>query len=247
MFELTDTQPDCRVPEVEYLRLLGFPRQHILVDRARELADWARAWFTQHGRPWVYARQTDRIEFADNFFRVNDTEFSSKLLREQFTTTQARHAVVIAVSAGRECEEQAHALWLDGKPDEYFFLEMFGSAVVEHLITTANGRICAWADSQGLAALPHHSPGYSGWNVSEQTKLWNVLRTGVASAWPGELAVMESGMLQPKKSLLALVGLASDRTSAAALARFVPCETCTLADCQFRRAPYKRARRPALS
>jgi hypothetical protein len=247
MFELVTTRPDCNVSEAEYVRLLVYPRQRTLEDRARELADGARAWYAEHGRPWIYARETEAVEINASHFRVNGTEFSSQLLCEQFSATHTTQAVVVAVSAGLECEDRARALWADGKPDEYYFLEMFGSAVVEQLIATANGHICAWADAQKRTALPHHSPGYSGWNISEQPKLWHLLPGHAASGLPGKLTVLESGMLRPKKSLLALVGIASHRENAAGRARLIPCETCALPSCQFRRAPYKPSRRPALS
>lgn len=247
MFEPLTIRPDCNVPEAEYLRLLGYPRHHPLEERARELADWARAWFSKHGRPWIYARPTDAVQIMDAHLSINGTEFFSQLLREQFSATHATQAVVIAVSAGPECEAHARELWQDGKPDEYFFLEMFGTAVVEQLIATANGHICAWADTQKRTALPHHSPGYSGWDISEQPKLWRLLTDATTGALPGELTVLESGMLKPKKSLLALVGVASQREAATRLARLVPCETCALLVCQFRRAPHRHSRRLTLS
>ena len=103
-------------------------------------------------------------------------EFSSKKLREILFEADAHTALLVAVSAGKECEEQARALWNEGKPDEYFFLETYGSAVVEQLITSASGRICAWADENQMAALPHFSPGYSGWDIAEQVPLWRLFR-----------------------------------------------------------------------
>jgi hypothetical protein len=247
MFEFITTQPDCDVPEAEYVRLLGLPRGHALTERMRELANGARAWFQQHCRPWIYAREADTVQRHDSHFTINGTAFSSKLLREQFSATLTNQAVLVAVSAGPECEEHARALWLDDKPDEYFFLEMFGSAVVEHLIAQANGHICAWADARNRLALPHHSPGYSGWNVAEQVKLWEVVRTAADSKLPGELTVLESGMLRPKKSLLAIVGVALKPEGGPLPPRLVPCETCALPGCQFRRASFQRSRRPALA
>jgi hypothetical protein len=247
MFEFITTQPDCAVPEAEYVRLLGLPRGHELTERMRELADGARAWFRRHGRPWIYARAADTVQRHDSHFTINGTVFSSRLLREQFSVAPANQAVLVAVSAGPECEEHARALWLDDKPDEYFFLEMFGSAMVEHLIAQANGHICAWADAQNELALPHHSPGYSGWNIAEQIKLWEVVCAATDSKLPGELTVLESGMLRPKKSLLAIVGIVPKPEGGALPPRLVPCETCALPACQFRRAPFQRSRRPALA
>src|ERR1043166_3435109 len=145
MLEFTDTHPDCNVQEAEYKRLLGFPRHYVLEGRVRELADWAREWFAAHGKPWNCARQTDAVHVADERLSINGTGFVSKQLHDQFAIAEAGRAVLVAVSAGRECEEKARQLWQDGKPDEYFFLEMFGSAVAEHLITMASGRICGGA------------------------------------------------------------------------------------------------------
>lgn len=247
MFGLTDTHPDCNIQEVEYIRLLGFPRDRKLEDRTRELADGAQAWYTANGRPWIHARQADTLELGHDRLAINGTEFSSRRLHGQFSTAEAGSAILVAVSAGRECEEHAQALWRDEKPDEYFFLEAFGSAVVEHLIALANGRICGWAEAQGQVALPHFSPGYTGWDISEQGKLWELIRPTEDHPLPGDLHVMESGMLRPKKSQLAVVGITANVEKARRVARLVPCESCALSACQYRRTPYKRSPRTVLS
>jgi hypothetical protein len=162
-------------------------------------------------------------------------------LHDQFVEAQADSAMLVAVSAGRECEERARRLWLESKPDEYFLMEMFGSAVVEQLVTVVNGRICGWADANGMAALPHYSPGYSGWEVADQIKLWKLMRGPGASGFPGGLEVLESGMLRPKKSLLAVVGVTRALEKARRSASLIPCENCSLPGCQYRRAPRRQA------
>jgi hypothetical protein len=207
-----------------------------LEGRAREIADATRQWYAHHGRPWIYARQAGALELAGGQISINGAAFSSLPLHDQFDMAQAHTALLLAVSAGPQCEEQARAFWLEGKPDEYFFMEIFGSAVVEHLVTVANGRLCAWADRQGLAALPHYSPGYSGWDVSDQARLWDLIR-GAGDDFPGELDVLASGMLRPKKSLLAIIGLTRHLDRARSFAKLVPCENCSLPRCQYRRAP----------
>jgi hypothetical protein len=241
MFELFETNPPVNVQEPEYKRLLGYPKNHALDGRPRELANWARQWYAENGRPWFYARQMNALELANGKLRVAGTEFSSKQLHDQFAEAQADSAVLVAVSAGRECEERARQLWREGKPDEYFFLEMFGSAVVEHLVTVASGRICGWADQNGMAALPHYSPGYSGWDISDQVKLWNLIRQNGAAHFGGKLDVMETGMLRPKKSQLTVFGVTRNLAKARSLAKLIPCENCSLPNCQYRRAPYRHA------
>ena len=133
----------------------------------------------------------------------------------------------------------ARQCWQDGKPDEYFFLEMFGSAVVEHLVTHAAGRICAWAEQSGLAVLPHYSPGYSGWPVSDQPKLWDIIRRNNGKPFPAELHVMDTGMLRPKKSLLTIFGLTRHPEKVQPGSKLIPCENCSLPNCQYRRVFYR--------
>ncbi|HEY3861194.1 MAG TPA: hypothetical protein VGO59_04835 [Verrucomicrobiae bacterium] len=238
MLELIDRQPESNVREPEYARLLGYPPHHVLEGRARELAGWCRQWYAQNGRPWVYARQCGSLELQGERLILEGSVFSSKHLHNQFAAAGAHTAVLAAVSAGPECEEKTRQLWEEGKPDEYFFLEMYGSAVVEHLITAAGGRLCAWADLRGEAVLPHYSPGYSGWDVAEQLPLWNVLRRRGDSASAGSLEVMETGMLRPKKSLLAVFGLTRHLDRVRQYQNLVPCENCALPGCPYRRKPY---------
>lgn len=238
MFELTETNPPVDVQDAEYQRLLGYPKNHDLAGRPRELADAARKWFSENGRPWIYAREIGALELRDEKLHIAGNEFSSRQLHDSFAGSQAHSAVLVAVSAGKECEEKARQLWQESKPDEYFFMEIFGSAVVEHLVTLASGRICGWADQNKMAVLPHYSPGYSGWDIADQIKLWNLIRQNNGGGFPGELDVLESGMLRPKKSLLAVFGVTRDVEQARRFAKLIPCENCSLPGCQYRRGPY---------
>ena len=242
MFEFTDTKPQLQVQEAEYLRLLGYPRDHSPGERARELANWARRWYAENGRPWIFARSAGGLEIAADKIRLSGAEFFSDRLQAQLAAAEAHDAMLVAVSAGKECEEQARQCWQEGRPDEYFFLEMYGSAVVEHLVTHAAGRICAWADQNRMAVLPHYSPGYSGWPVSDQPKLWSIIRGNNRTPFPAELDVMETGMLRPKKSLLTVFGLTRHPEKVQSGSKLIPCENCSLANCSYRRAPYRHFR-----
>jgi hypothetical protein len=237
MHEVIDRHPESNVQEPEYARLLGYPSHHVLEGRARELADWCRQWFSQHGQPWMYARQCDGLALVGERLEIEGAGFSSRHLHDQFAAAGAHTAMLAAVSAGPECEEKTRQLWLEGKPDEYFFLEMYGSAVVELLITAAGGRICAWAEQNGMTVLPHYSPGYSGWDVAEQVQFWNLLRRNGAAESTSRLEVLGTGMLRPKKSLLALFGITRHLERVRNFKDLVPCENCALPGCQYRRKP----------
>lgn len=243
MNELIDNNPEVNVIEDEYKRLLGYPRDHQLRGRSHELADWAAQWYKENGKPWLYSRHTDKIGYSGNKFLIDGVEFSSKKLRKQFRDAAAESAMLVVVSAGKEIEGKAHQLWKEGKPDEYFFLEIYGSAVVERLVTTTGARFCAWADENGLAVLPHYSPGYPGWDIREQNKFLELIRQQNSYKLPGEIQVLETGMLKPKKSLLALFGITKHLDKTQNLRELIPCENCSLQNCQYRRKPYKFPRK----
>jgi len=236
MIDFADTSPDIQVAEAEYLRLLGYPAGHVPGDRARELAAWAREWYTRGGRPWAYAREIPAVELKNGAVRIEGAAFHSERLRRSFEESEAHAAVLAAVSAGPEAEQEAQRLWNEEKPDEYFFLETYASAVTEHLITMLGARLCGWAERQGAAILPHYSPGYTGWDVSEQPRLL-ALADGKL---PGALETLDSGALRPKKSQLAVFGITSDAHSLYRLTAGVPCVNCSFQPCQYRRAPYGR-------
>ncbi len=241
--ELAAPGVEINVAPEEYARLLGYPRGWTLEGRAQELANWAREWYARNGRPWVYARQAEELAIAGDSVRLDGEPFTGKRLRSTLEQAGAHGAILVAVGAGHETEEEARRRWLEEKPDEYFFLEMFASAVVEHLTTITGARLCDWAEQRGMAVLPHDSPGYPDWDVAEQTRLLRLLKRTRHERFPSHVEVFESGMLRPKKTLLAVFGLTRHTDRLRRLTALVPCESCSFGPCQYRRAPYRGASR----
>lgn len=238
--KLAGAQPDMKVLPGEYARLLGYPRGWELEGRAKELADWARDWYARNGRPWVYARQAGGLEVAGDSIFISGVVFSSRRLESMFCQAEAHSVILVAVGAGIEAEEEARRRWLDEKPDEYFFLEMYASAVVEHLTTTTGAQLCDWAERHGMAVLPHYSPGYPEWDVAEQPRLLELMKQGQRDDFPLQLEALDSGMLRPRKSQLAVFGLTRHTERLRRLTELVPCENCCFGPCQYRRAAYRR-------
>jgi hypothetical protein len=247
MTEWVLTPDSVDVADSEYRRLLGYPAEAAASERSAELAAAARQWYEEHGRPWIYLRAASSLDLAAGAVEIEGVAFHCSRLRTALQQAEAETVFLAAASAGPEAEEEAQRLWRDGKPDEYFFLEMFASAVVEHLVALAGARLCAWTDERRMAVLPHASPGYSQWDVAEQPALLQLILTG--AELPGPLDALNSGALKPKKSQLAVFGVtrAVDRT--VSLADLVPCSQCALRDCEYRRVPFGRgaARPPVYS
>jgi hypothetical protein len=242
--EMAGTLAEVHVVPEEYVRLLGYPRGWELEGRARELAEWARAWYAQHGHPWFYARQAESFALPDGAIEIDGVAFASARLRNTLEHAGAHSAILVAVGAGPEAEDKTRRLWAEEKPDEYFFLEIFASAVVEHLAMLTGARLCDWAEQHEMAVLPHYSPGYPEWDVAEQPRLLDLIQRTEHTGLPSMLEVLDSGMLRPRKSLLAVFGLTHHRDRLRRLTDLIPCENCSFGPCQYRRAPYRRPPRP---
>ncbi|MGH9598710.1 MAG: hypothetical protein ACRD27_02505 [Terracidiphilus sp.] len=241
--ELAGAPSVLDVPEAEYVRLLGYPRGWVLEGRARELADWARDWYAVNGRPWLYARQAESLELNGDSIWIDGVPFAGKRLRNTLEQAEAHCVILAGVGAGPEAEEETRVRWENERPDEYFFLEVFASAAVEHLTTLAGARLCEWAEQRGMAVLPHDSPGYPDWNVAEQPRLLELLKQTRGRAFPSAVEAFDSGMLRPKKTQLAVFGVTRHTARLSRLVDLVPCERCSFGPCQYRRAPYRRAPR----
>ncbi|MGH9590217.1 MAG: hypothetical protein ACRD25_07460 [Terracidiphilus sp.] len=249
-FAMATTLPEVKVRRGEYVRLLGYPRGRMLEGRAEELARLAEDWYGVNGRPWLYSRQAASFKISGDSTFIDGVPFTSRRLRQTLEEAKAESVAVVAVGAGREIEEEAVKRWEDEKPDEYFFLQIFGAAVVEELITLAGAKLCDWAEKRGMAVLPHYSPGYAEWDISEQPRLLEVIKQdeqrqgeqghGELEPFPFELEVLDSGMLRPRKALLAVFGLTSHTEQLRRLTELVPCENCSFSPCRYRRAPYRR-------
>ena len=233
-----ETQAAPHVEESEFKRLLGLPRDHVLEEPLAGLAAWAREWYEENGRPWIHARRVERLELEDDSTRIDSRVLKSAHLAARLRRGEATSAVVAALGAGPEAEEEAGRLWTAGHPDRYFFLETYASAVVESLLKQLAGALCEWADEQDLHALPPYSPGYRGWPLDDQHILFDLVRGGGA-ALPGKVEILSSGQLKPKKTQLTLFGLAPASEQTTRITDLIPCTACSYAPCRYRRAPFE--------
>ncbi len=241
MNELLTIPVHVEVQDSEYKRLLGYPQDYEVDDRVKALMDQTRRWYSENGKPWIYARRSEALAVTDKSVRIDDADFYSPRLRSQLAQAKAHSVMLLAASAGKSCEERARQLWKEEKPDEYFFMEVYGSAVVEHLVTHAGAQFCEWADTKGMAILPHYSPGYPGWDISEQGRLLTLITHKKKDSFPEEIRVLETGMLFPKKSLLAVFGITSHIGEVKRLTSLIPCENCSFQPCRYRRLPYRNS------
>ncbi len=226
------------VQDEEFKRLLGLPPDYELTENMVRLCQWARDWYAENGQPWIYFQEVENFAINEDHLTIESYPLYTKEFRKRLISGRAHSVILIAVGAGPEAEQEAQVQWQKEFPDNYFFMESYASAVVEALIAEASGQLCAWADTQGMAALPHYSPGYKGWELKDQRVIYQIISAKNPSI-SQKIELLSSGMLKPKKSQLAVFGLTRDLARAKNLQELVPCTYCSLLKCQFRRGKYR--------
>lgn len=227
----------AQVTPDEFARLLLIPRHKLLDEDLADRARSARAWYAEHGRPWIGARRVDIARLDPGGVTLGTGQsFAAAALADRLRAADSHAVVAVAVTAGREAEAEYRRHWTDGRPDEGFFVERFAVGVTEQLVRYASAWTCRTAEAQGETALFHASPGCGSWPLEEQGKLMSVLAGDEAPA-VGPVTMMPSGALTPAHSILALVGL-TRRPVAPTPAD--ACRDCDLTPCAFRRAPFRR-------
>lgn len=218
----------------EYHRLLGMPRSRPLEGLVAERAEWARDWYARNGRPYIRARRHAIVELSADTVRLEGGHrFASAAFAAHLRRWEAHAMVGMAVSAGREVDEAGEEMWQDGRPDEGYFLERFGVAVVERLVFSATLRLCQLAEGGDATLTPHLSPGCGSWELEHQRALWETI---FPDGELGPIRLLDSGGLMPKNSILAAAGVTRQVVAASALDA---CRSCDLERCRFRRAPYR--------
>lgn len=240
MSPATASEPSVDVSDYEYYRMLGYPKGHVPEGRACEIAEATRAWYAENGTPWTYAREIT-VGWDAETLLLDGSPFPSPSLAHYFQIHRVKRAFVLAANPGNALPALANTHWEAGRPDEYFFAEVYGTAVAEVLFARTSHEICAEAAASGLVPLEHYLPGYGGWDIAEQPALHRLIFRTPDSTPPEPIEVLPSGMPRPKKVMLAIAGLAPDSPALRRDPDLVPCGGCGLEACTFRRVPYQHA------
>ena len=226
--------------EIEFYRLLGYPPNHEVSGRSLERIEQALQWYHSEGDPEIYSRPVSIKEFLEQQIVLETSvTLESRVLARRLRTAGASALVIVALSAGAAVDARCEHLWRSDRPDEAWALERLSAAVVGQLVRFTHARLCQIYEQTGHSVTSHYSPGYTGWELSEQHKLFEILTEGKHST--GSFEILDSGMLRPKNSLLtafAVTDQGAEPTSG------VPCRSCSFTPCAYRRARYRSSQMP---
>ncbi len=139
------------------------------------------------------------------------------------------NAAVFVVTIGDAIEQEASRLMNQGQAIEGYILDAIGSCAAESAADSLQAELANVARGRNQAITLRYSPGYCGWDIVEQKKLFQAIdasRIGVS--------LTESCLMLPRKSVSAIIGMGEPGVVAETPS---PCEQCDDDNCRERRMP----------
>ena len=102
-----------------------------------------------------------------------------------------------------------------------FIVDLIGSEIAESIAEWTYNKINSEAIVRGMKCSNRYSPGYCGWDVQEQKKLFNYFPKNFCN-----ISLTKSALMNPLKSVSGIVGIGANISY-----EEYPCETCRVQYC----------------
>ncbi|MCB1614638.1 MAG: hypothetical protein KDI30_01365, partial [Pseudomonadales bacterium] len=138
---------------------------------------------------------------------------------------------VLLVTAGSKVNQASRQLMAEGKQGQALAVDAIGSAMVVDLMKTLTEKVLQDAQQRNHGTTLRVGPGYTGWHFDDQATLFSFYDDFVIP-----VTMSDGIMMEPKKSLLGMVGLTPGGKAAPEIE---PCRICDLKNCAMRKAPFR--------
>lgn len=173
----------------------------------------------------VFAYRFFRGEVLDNgSLSVSGTIFTPKGIIRKCLEDSESYALIV-VTVGKEMDDWLNSKHLSTDVMESFIADILGSVIVESLASHANKMLECIVGSVNWNITNSYSPGYCGWDVSEQHLLFSMLPDNICG-----IKLTDSSLMIPIKSISAVVGI-----GAKVRKKEYGCKICNKKDCFKRR------------
>jgi hypothetical protein len=166
----------------------------------------------------------DDFEFIDRTnIRVNDIEFNSgKIITGSLKKSEK--IALFLMTAGKGIEMWSRKMIRDGDPLSGYIIDLLGSETVESATDLMQGDLEMKMKDRGSRITNRYSPGYCGWLVQEQQKLFSLFPENFC-----DISLSKSSLMIPIKSVSGIIGIGKDVRKTA-----YSCNICDMENCIYR-------------
>jgi hypothetical protein len=167
----------------------------------------------------------DNISFDRTTYtiKIDNVVFDAgKILVNQLKNSES--LAIFLCTAGEDVSHLSKQLFREGDFPKGYIADVIGSAVVETAMDKMQEELKDMMTSKELLITNRYSPGYCGWNVSQQQKLFSLLPENFCN-----ISLSEHSLMHPIKSVSGVIGIGKK-------VRFNPytCQLCDLEECIYR-------------
>ena len=221
---------DIAVEEVginpgDILRTLGYSQSSVpepVLEKINTLLPASAEYAEPKGGFVIFTDLT--VSIRTDCFSVGDIQFNSgDVIATQLVGSEIIGAIV--ATAGSGVTDASRRLIDKGELLEAYIVDAIGSLVAENAADFVQKHIEEQVAQIGLKITNRLSPGYCGWDVSEQHKLFSLLPEQFCG-----VSLNESALMIPIKSISAVVGIGKSVEKGP-----YPCSVCAVEKCYMRK------------
>jgi hypothetical protein len=152
--------------------------------------------------------------------QLNDINFrTGKIIANQLNHSET--VAIFAATAGSAFEGWSKHLFDEGDYPAGYVVDFIGSEVAEAAADQLEIELLDRISPYALKMTNRFSPGYCGWNVKEQFKLFSLLPENFC-----DISLTESALMVPLKSVSGIIGIGKNVQKID-----YPCDICTMKNC----------------
>jgi Vitamin B12 dependent methionine synthase, activation domain len=171
----------------------------------------------------------EKFDDSGKQIRINGLIFDVKKIVYGQIKKSERLAVFLC-TAGPEIGIRSRAAMKDGDLLTGYVYDVIGSEVVEAAVDLIQNSLQNSMAAEGKKITNRYSPGYCGWDVAEQHKLFQLVPDNYCG-----ITLNDSALMNPEKSVSGFIGIGEN-------VRYNPytCRLCDMKDCIYRKVKDKR-------
>lgn len=204
MLEQELSYKDLNIPLSEIYEAMGYkdstPDQMVM----EETEDLLKR-ITPSLRPRFFFFITEGVlDTEKESLTIQDTTFYiGKTIARQLRSSEA--FAFFAATAGNEFETLQHTLQQEDDMVKVYIADSLGSIIAEKAADCMETALATFIEEKGWKHTNRYSPGYCGWHVSEQQKLFSLFPV----AAPCGIRLTDSSLMIPIKSVSGVIGIGS--------------------------------------
>jgi hypothetical protein len=174
----------------------------------------------------------NNIQFINDTRSVEINQISFGIKKIVFgQLKKADSAAIFLCTAGAEIGIRSRKAMQERDFLKGYIYDVVGSEIVEATADLMQADLEKAMIGQGVKITNRYSPGYCGWDVAEQHKLFQL----IPANWCG-ISLTPSALMDPVKSISGIIGIGTDVKS-----NPYTCRLCDMKDCVYRRVRDKKA------